>query len=231
MNLSRVGRAGTGKVYTTLVGSDRPSRSCAAACNRPALLACSFWANRQAQVGGCCRRKYHWRSPRVVGWPKLECLLRGAHVLSCRQVRELKALRTGGGAAVLAVGGGVGGGGGTGGSGGGGDIATADTGSAAAATEAADVQSREVELWEKVRGAITGITRPAARLRGRAQSATAVAIGPNSRQFFAPSASPPPLKRPSILLGTGSPALFLSHAASSFLVRGGSGSCLFGMAS
>lgn len=77
-----------------------------------------------------------------------------------RQVRELKALRTGGGAAGDVVAGGGGGGGAGSSGGGGGDSAVADTGSAAA-TEAADVQAHEVELWEKVRGAITGYTRAA----------------------------------------------------------------------
>lgn len=69
-----------------------------------------------------------------------------------RQVRELKALRTGGGPA--ASDGRGAGGGGSGGSGG--DSAAADTGaaSAAEAAGATDVHSREVELWEKVRGAI-----------------------------------------------------------------------------
>ena len=76
-----------------------------------------------------------------------------------RQVRELKALRTGTGAgagaragagpgAVAGCGGGDGGSGG-GGTGSGGDIVAADGSEAAA--EAADLKSREVELWEKVR--------------------------------------------------------------------------------
>lgn len=84
----------------------------------------------------------------------LSCLVR-RRVLFFGQVRELKALRTGGGgSAAVAAAAAVAGGGGTGSSGGGGgDSATADAGSVAAA-EATDVQSREVELWEKVGGAI-----------------------------------------------------------------------------
>eukprot|EP00903_Cladosiphon_okamuranus_P018185 g16730.t1 len=70
-------------------------------------------------------------------------------------VRELKALRTGGdpGAAMAGAGGGAGAGAGSSG----GDSAAVDTGSASAATEATDVQSREVELWDKVK--VTALTR------------------------------------------------------------------------